>query len=91
MKSRLTSNHPRSCVLKLLHEVLLTSYEAKSPDTIPSYGQNQPMQFLSCEFSVLRERCAYCQSCGQTSQTYEVLHKTLLPVGSQTSFILPPG
>jgi hypothetical protein len=72
-----------SCGLKVSHEALLISYEAKSTIIIvPSHVQSRPVQFLWCEFSIL------CESC--TSQQHEASHKALLSIGSQMSFIIPP-
>jgi hypothetical protein len=81
-----------SCGLKVSHKALLISYEVELTIIIMlSHGQSWPVQFLSCEFSVLRESCAYCrQSHGQISQRHKVSHKALLSVGSQISFIFPP-
>jgi hypothetical protein len=51
MKARLTSNQPPSYVLKLLHEVLLISYEAKLPDTIiPSHVKASLYSFCHVNF-----------------------------------------
>jgi hypothetical protein len=81
-----------SCGLKVSHKALLISYEVESTIiNVPSHGQSQPVQFPLCEFSILRESCAYCrQSHGQISQWHEVSHKALLSVGSQISSVFPP-
>jgi hypothetical protein len=81
-----------SCSLKVLHKALLISYEVESTIIIMlSHGQSWPVQFLSCEVSILHESCAYCwQSHDQISQRHEVLHKALLSVGSQIKFVFPP-
>jgi hypothetical protein len=74
------------------HKALLISYEVESTIIIvPSHGQSQPLQFPPCDFSILRESCAYCQqSHGQISQRHEVSHKALLSVGSHISLMFPP-
>jgi hypothetical protein len=42
-----------SCGLEVSHKVLLISYKVKSTTvTVPSHNQSQPVQFVSCEFSI---------------------------------------
>lgn len=51
-----------SCGLKISHDTLFISYEAKSITIImPSHSQSQPVQFLWCVFSSLCESYTYSQ------------------------------
>jgi hypothetical protein len=76
-----------SCSLKVFHKVLLISYEATLiVITVPSHCQRQPVQFLSCEFSILCESCAYCQQC-HCQILQQSVTQNITFFGSEMSFI----